>query len=354
MKIITFVAIVMLTVLAGCGESSDTSTPKDTGTPSFMLAWSEWPGWSTFYVAHQLGEIDGAAGKMGKLERKHGVDIVLKELDYDPCITGFSNGSLDAACLTNMDSLPASLNTDVVAFLINDTSFGGDCWLTTDSGLTWDSIKNATQPLEVYGLENSVSHYLFVRLCELHNIPEGKVKFINLDPGQAAIAMQQGQRSNIIVWNPFVLQTLKNQTKARIFASSKEIPNEIMDLVVTSQKVLYRKGGKDFAACICDAYYVVMRRLVDPATKDDTLRMIGEKFSRLPIEEMRKIEEGTAYIHTSEAGVEFFTSPSAKATMERVLDFGVTYLKLSPRPTVSFGEGKANFRFDPSFMRASL
>src|SRR3989339_705678 len=77
--------------------------------PSFTLAVSEYPSWSgTFLTACDIGLIDGEQGKMGPMEKKWNVDIVVKDTDYDSCITLFTNGNVDAACLTNIDSLAPS------------------------------------------------------------------------------------------------------------------------------------------------------------------------------------------------------------------------------------------------------
>ena len=46
--------------------------------PVFSLAWSEYPSWSVFGVASELGLINGEAGKVGPIEQKWGVDIELK------------------------------------------------------------------------------------------------------------------------------------------------------------------------------------------------------------------------------------------------------------------------------------
>src|SRR5207248_364738 len=61
--------------------------PPPVQARTFSLAWSEYPSWSTFGVASDLGLINGAAGKLGKIEQKWNVDIRLELLQYDPCIT---------------------------------------------------------------------------------------------------------------------------------------------------------------------------------------------------------------------------------------------------------------------------
>jgi hypothetical protein len=83
--------LVGLTTFVGCSSKEEeketaATTTATAETPTFTLAWSEYPSWSAFGVASEKGLIDGAEGKLGALERKHNVDIVLREADYDTCI----------------------------------------------------------------------------------------------------------------------------------------------------------------------------------------------------------------------------------------------------------------------------
>ena len=120
-----FSALCLTVGLSGCGSEQATSgsgeeagTPssenetvsnKESGFPTFSLAWSEYPSWSIFGVAHVDGFINGKEGELGPIEEKWKVDIVLREADYDTCITMYGAGQVDAACLTNMDSLNPSI-----------------------------------------------------------------------------------------------------------------------------------------------------------------------------------------------------------------------------------------------------
>ena len=65
--------------LAAFALAIATTTSAFGAAPSFSLAWSEYPSWSVFGVAHAAKLIDGAAGKQGPIEQKWNVDIVLKE-----------------------------------------------------------------------------------------------------------------------------------------------------------------------------------------------------------------------------------------------------------------------------------
>ena len=94
--------------------------------PSFSLAWSEYPSWSVFGVANELKLIDGAQGKQGPIEKKWNVDIVLKEAEYDPCLTMYGAAQCDAVCITTLDALNPSLSRPSVVILPTSTSYGAD------------------------------------------------------------------------------------------------------------------------------------------------------------------------------------------------------------------------------------
>ncbi len=355
------VLIVSLTFTFGCGGSTPppatdkpvTVQAKPVGeAQKFSLAWSEWPGWSVFGVAHELGILDGKEGKLGTIEKKYNVDIILKEMEYDPCITVYGSGQVDAVCLTNMDTLPNCLGVKSVGILPNDTSEGGDMCIVVGIKTPAD-LKGKT----VYGLEKSVSQYMLVRNLELNNIKESEVKWVNMDPAAAATAMQQKKPGYdaIVAWNPFCLQTLATRTDSTVLFDSSTIPGEIIDMVIVKDSSLKKKGGKEFALALLDAYYQVMDRLKDPKTEDETLKLIAEKFSNLSLEDMRKVKKGTKYIYTPEEALKFFESDKIKKTMELVVDFCVSHAVVDKKPVVKFGNekdaGDADFRFDPTYLK---
>ena len=126
----------MLGLALGCGGGGGGTTTTTPGTTPnggssgeteqgvFSLAWSEYPSWSVFGVADKAGLIDAAEGKLGSVEEKWGVDIVLKQTDYDTCLTLYGSSTIDAVCITNMDVLAPALGRDSVAILPTSTSDG--------------------------------------------------------------------------------------------------------------------------------------------------------------------------------------------------------------------------------------
>jgi len=349
-------AFLLATQLAGCGKPSENSgggtpgatTPTGGSKPAFTLAWSEYPSWSVFGVAHMKGIINGAEGKLGPVEEKWGVDIVLKETDYDTCITAYANGQIDAVCITNMDILNPSIGRQAVAILPTSTSCGADALITT--GI--DSVKQL-RGKKVYGLEASVSQYTFVRNLELLGEDVTKHNFTNMDPAAASQAMITRSKDveAIVVWNPFVLETLKQRSDAKVLFDSSKIPGEIIDMVVMGADSLKKEGGEAFARAVIDTFYQINEMLADPKTGDDTLVALGAKFSSLELEKMKIVVQQTQFYKTPADARALFTGPQLKDTMDKVVGFCKSYGIVETDPTIAYEVGgNANLTFTTKFI----
>ncbi|MFV1964195.1 MAG: hypothetical protein ACC628_02140 [Pirellulaceae bacterium] len=355
---------IALTVIAmvGCSGGNETTGGSGGGgaaatgeAPVFSLAWSEYPSWSIFGVAHEMDLVDGDEGKLGEIERKWGVDIVLQEAPYDGCLNMFASNNCDAVCITNMDALIVSPNRDAVAVLPTSTSNGADACITT-------GINNLEElkPHKVFGLEGTVSQYCFVRCIEEIEKKEQKgyraedFDFSNQDPGAAAVAMSQKQKTHhaIMVWNPFVLQTLKDRSDAKVLFDSSMIPGEIVDMVVVGRDVLKKPDADKFVQAIIDVFYRMNQELANPETGDQALVALGEKFSRLSLEDMKIVVQQTQFYKTADEAIELMEGEAFKVTMETVKAFCVKQ-GLVTSPQYTFGpDAKARLSFDASYLKA--
>ncbi len=322
--------------------------------PSFSLAWSEYPSWSVFGVAHLMKVIDGRQGRQGPIEKKWNVDIVLREAEYDPCLVMYGAGQCDAVCITNMDALNPSLSRPSVLILPTSTSYGADALIVTDTIKTIEDLKGQ----KVYGLAKSVSEYCFVRNIELLGQKEKDFRFSNMDPGAAAVAMQQKQASAqaILVWNPFVMETLNKRKDVHVLFDSTKIPNEIIDSVVVAQSSLARPGGKDFACALIETFYAVNQSMADPKTGDKTLVALGQKFSHLNLESMKKVVQQTRFYSTPEQALALLTGEELPGIMKKVSEFCVSHDITSKAPKLEYGAARAgtlaHLRFDPTYIQS--
>ncbi len=343
---------VFVLFLAGCTNS--TEPPSQAGAvPVFSLAWSEYPSWSVFGVAQIQGMIDGAEGEQGPLEKKWGVDIVLKQVDYDTCIQLYGVEQVDAVCITNMDILSPSLGRSSVAVLPTSTSNGADACIAV-------GIDNVEQlrSKKVYGLDKSVSEYCFVRNLQLANEKEEDHQFAAKGPAEAALAMQTDPASTeaIMVWNPYVLQTLRKVKGSKVLFDSSAIPGEIVDMVVVGENSIKRPGGDKFAAAVIDTFYQVSDLIDAKETRNDTLLALAAKFApELKAEDMEIVVEQTAFYKTPQAGIELFESAQFKETMTKVLEFCTSHDMVNMEPKIAYGtadkDSETQLRFDPSYMQ---
>lgn len=351
MRIYTLVSCAaLLAIVVGCNTSSNNAGGGNgEKLPVFSLAWSEYPSWSVFGVAHEKGLINKDEGALGELEKKWGVDVVLVQADYDSCLSQYGNSTVDAVCMTNMDSLAPASGRDSVAILPTSTSVGADACITVGV----DSV-DALKGVPTYGLEKSVSQYAFERCLELEGAKPADFEFKNMDPGVAAQAMQSGDANvkSIMVWNPFVLQTLRDREGAKRLFDSRKIPEEIIDMVVVSKSSLAKPGGDKFAGAVIDAFYEVNKMLADSAQRPATLKALGEKFSSLGVEDMEVVVEETKMYTTPEAGIGLFENKEFQdKTMPHVVDFCMSHDIVSEKPTVGFGAADKQLNFDASYMK---
>lgn len=344
-----------LALTAGCSKSAPStgggSSSAPASTPTFSLAWSEYPSWSVFGVAHEKGIIDGEEGKLGSIEEKWGVDIVLKEADYDTCLTYYGSSETDAVCITNMDTLAPSLSRASVAILPTSTSVGADACIAVGID-NLDGLKGKP----TFGLEMSVSQYCFERNLELQGKTIADFPFKNMDPGAAAQAMQTNQADieSIMVWNPFVLQTLRTRDGAKVIFDSSTIPEEIIDMVVIGKDALAKEGGESFAGAIVEAFYEVNKMMADSATADETLIAIGQKFSNLKLDDMKEVVKQTRFYGTPDEALALLTSEKFQnETMPQVSSFCESHGIVASKPTIGFNSDDAQFNFTTKFIEAA-
>lgn len=330
---------------------STTSQAAGANVPTYSLAWSEYPSWSVFGVAHELGLLDAAAGKMGKIEQQYGVDIELKQAGYDTCLNMFASNNCDAVCITNMDAYIVSPSRSSVAVLPTSTSQGADACLVTEAIADLEALKSHS----VYGLEGTVSQYCFARCLELSKQKEADYKFVNLDPAIAAQNMAQKSKDHqaIMVWNPFVLQTLRDRPDVRVLFDSSMIPGEIVDMVAVGEDVLAKPKAQEFVQAIMAAFYGVNQAMADSAQGDEVLVALGKKFSNLGLEDMKLVVEQTKFYDTPEKGLAILEGAEFKEKMELVTGFCNSHGLLKESATVGYGsEPGHKLRFDSTLLKA--
>jgi ABC-type nitrate/sulfonate/bicarbonate transport system substrate-binding protein len=345
-------ASMTLVGLSGCGGPSNSpgaANREKRNAPVFTLAWSEYPSWSVFGVAEDEGLIDPSEGGMGTLEEKWQIDIVLHLRDYDTCISEYGASTADAVCITNMDILAPSVSRPAVCILPTSTSVGADACIVVGSIGGIDGLAG----VPTFGLEKSVSQYCFERVLELHGKYPADFPFKNMDPAAAATAMQSNQKEiqSIMVWNPFVMDTLRKRADAKVLFDSSSIEEEIIDMVAVAKDSLARDGGDRFANALVDAFYTVNKMMDDPKTRQNTLVALGARFSKLSAEDMETVVQQTRFYNTPAKALALLNDDKFIVdTMPAVAEFLLSHDMADKLPTFGLNAAEVQLNFDTQFL----
>ena len=196
---------------------------------------------------------------------------------------------------------------------------------------------------------------MYERNLEIAGKDPANYSFKNMDPAAAAQAMQTKQENinAIAVWNPFVLQTLRTREGSKVLFDSKTIPGEIVDMVVMGDDSLQKPGGSAFATAIVEAFYEVNKLLADPEKGNATLTALGDKFSTLPLEDMKIVVEQTKFYKTPEEGIDLFrdSGPFMAEIMPKVVDFCVSHGIVESKPAMAVNDQAAQLNFDSQYIQ---
>lgn len=204
-------AIALMVAIAGCDEVVE---PLKVGT-------NIWPGYEPGYLARDLGYFPENEIKLRQFQ------------SATENIRAFRNGVIDVAALTLDEALLLKQDgLDIKIFLVADISDGGDVIVSRPEFASMESLKG-----RAIGVENSaLGAYLLARALEIHKLSFDDVKIVPITVDQSETAYDSGEVDAVVTFEPF-RSRLINTGGVEVF-SSREMPNEIVDVLVTHAKIL--------------------------------------------------------------------------------------------------------------------
>jgi NitT/TauT family transport system substrate-binding protein len=330
---------------SGAAEATPVAKTAETRTApphrEYQIGWSVWTGWMPFKLME-------AKGFLARRAAEHGITVKLTEFPvYMDSVTAFAAGKLDGCALTAMEALqPAAAGIDTVAIVVNDTSNGGDGVLVR--GI---SDLRGLKGKEILLAELSVSHYLLVRGLDSVGMRESDVKIKNTDGDEAGKAFVADPKVEAVTtWNPHLFQATEGG-KGKVVFSSKEIPGEIIDLLVVNGRALAE--SPQLAQVLTEAWYDAMRAIEAPATREESIAIMAAG-AHASVDEFKKMMGGTDLYTDRARGAAFLEADTTRATMERIKAFSIAH-GLVKDAHFAIGYGKAateKLRFDASYAAA--
>ena len=288
---------------------------------TLSVGWSIYPGWQD----NALMQMKLEPGKPSFLDqRTKEADAkvkIQKFKEYIPSIDALVAGKLDAVTLTLSDALgiPLDSGVPVTCILIDDYSNGNDA-IVAAKGVKFDDLKGKSILCEQY----SVSQYLVWRALQLKGLPANFISFRNTPGDECAkvflSAVGSKDPATVATWNPHVLRMMASK-KAELLFTSKEIPGEIVDMVVVRTDRI--KGREKAIAAYVKAHYDVMKYLTDPKTHEKAVRAMTSS-SEMPPEDAPMFSamlDSTHFYYTPDETVKIMEGSEIKKQNDRLRTF---------------------------------
>lgn len=232
--------VVMALWLSGC--SPDVQPPLRLGT-------NVWLGYEPLYLARHEGFIDEDLVSLAEYANSSDV------------LRGLRSGVLDAGALTldeviNLHSEEAT--HDYVIFHVVDISHGADAVVARQPIASLQELPGRRLGFELTALGS----YFFQRAVDYAGINPTDIQLVNIEIDDQIAAWRRGDVDALVTFDP-VRSELLAMGGVEIF-TSKDIPGEIVDVLVIRRDLLQRRGA--VAAHIISGWFQAVELLQrDPA-----------------------------------------------------------------------------------------
>lgn len=231
-----------------------------------------WSGYEILYLAREKGFID-----------KEKIRLVEYNTTSE-VLRGLTTGVINAGALTLDEAIKAydrGLNVQVV--MVFDYSDGADVIIVKDYIDSPADLKG-----KKIGVERSaLGNYLLKRFLEINNLKEEDIKIVYLELHEHTRSFLNGDIDAVITFEPEKSKILSKEGK--VIFSSKDIPMEIVDVLVVDKNYLNENIGT--VKHLIEAYYQAYDYFVK--NREESLNVMSKR------QHLSKEELATAFKNIS-------------------------------------------------------
>jgi len=239
-----------LLVCAGAGKVLTACSPP---TEPLRFGANAWPGYAPLRLAEASGLISP--------ERLRVLDFPNSSM----VLSAFRNGTIDAAGLTLYEALALAASRQPLRIvLVFDVSDGADVIVGRPGISALDQLEGRRVGVETEAL----GAYLIGRALERVSLPLHSVEIVSMPLDRHESAFASGQVDALVTFEP-VRSRLLEAGASELF-SSREIPGEIVDVLVVREDVL-RTRRADLQAAVSAHFEARLALLADPAAAAERL-----------------------------------------------------------------------------------
>lgn len=253
--------LIVSSVLVSCNDA-----PRD----PLRIASSPWPGYEPLYLARDLDYL--------KEEKVNLFELPSSDINME----SFRNHSADLSTLT-LDETLHLLNggTKLRIVAVMDISHGGDAVLAHPSIKTLSDIKGKRISI----MNITLGLYMLKRLLDKAGVDRKDVTVFPMSENKQVDFYKQGKADVVITFDP--IKTRLKKLGANVIFDSRQIPNEIFDLLLVHEDVYLKR--RDDVCQVTNAWFKALDYLKEKP-KDAALRM--SKRLRVKPEEIPAMLEG--------------------------------------------------------------
>ncbi|HAZ12579.1 MAG: hypothetical protein A2X86_11730 [Bdellovibrionales bacterium GWA2_49_15] len=249
-----------------------TSCLRTAPTP-IRIAINTWPGYEYLYLAQEKGFFKEA-----------GLDVHLKEFTtVGDAKRAYERGQADIlpGTLSELLLLGTTQGRDIVTFFVIDYSNGGDVIVARKDISSIKQLKGKKIGVEIA----SPGPYLLFRALEKNSMAFKDVAPIHVSLAQMTTVLQEGKIEAMVSYPPFITELLK-KTDFKIIFSSREIPGEIVDVLMAEREFL--KSRRKEIIALLQAYKKAQEYA--KANSAESYRIMAQRENILP-EDLKKSME---------------------------------------------------------------
>ena len=285
-----------------------------------------WPGYEFLYLAQVKGFFED-----------EGVHVKLIELgSLGDCRRSFEKDRIHIMTGTNIELLQVRTTVKKSAqdFYITDYSNGGDVILARQGINDIKQLKGKRIAAEA----NSLNVYILHRALELNSLKISDVEIVYLDQQEMEKAFAENKVDAVVSYPP-VSVNVQNKFKTTQLFSSKDIPLEVLDILVADEE--YIKSHPNEIKAVIRA----VARAVEYASKNkDEAYGIMAKREKVSVEEFKSILENDIKIVPANEQYDYL---SKGAVVEQALRKTFEVMKAAKmiRGEIGDAELQTNFGF---------
>jgi NitT/TauT family transport system substrate-binding protein len=257
------------------------------------IGYSDWPGYTVMEIAKQKGWFKDA-----------GLDVDMVWFDYNASIDALSSGKIDADMIVASDAMvtgASGAKTKIVCLV--DYSEGSDMIIGAP-GI--DSIKDLKG--KKVGVELTlVEHMLLFQALKVNGMSQSDITLVGTSTDKTPQTLASGQVSAVGAWYPISGQALQQVPGSKKLFTSADAKGLIFDVIAVNP-TSYAEHKDDWAK-ITAIYYKCVNYLMDPATRDDAIKIMAAKVGADPAAYAKNVP-----------GTHFLTIPEAKACLKKSHD----------------------------------